>query len=129
MTPRETRNWHQAEDDAWSRAMELALTPVVAGGIGYLADRILGIVPICTITFVVLAVVATFIKMYYAYDAKMKEHDAESPWGRARTHAAAMAAGAPTKTAADRTATAKPAADRTATATATAAANRGSRPA
>jgi F0F1-type ATP synthase assembly protein I len=87
MTPDDTRNWHQAEDDAWSRAMELALTPVVAGGIGYLIDRLLGIVPIFTIIMIVMAVVATFIKMYYAYDAKMKEHDAESPWGRAKAHA------------------------------------------
>ncbi len=102
MTPNETRNWHQAEDDAWSRAFELALTPVVAGGIGYLVDRIFGIVPICTIVCVVLAVVATFIKMYYAYDTKMKAHDAESPWGRARAHATAKsAASAATATAAN----------------------------
>ncbi len=87
MTPDDTRNLHRSEDDAWSRAFELALTPVVAGGVGYLIDRLLGIVPIVTIVMVVMAVATTFIKMYYAYDAKMKEHDAESPWGRAKAHA------------------------------------------
>jgi F0F1-type ATP synthase assembly protein I len=87
MTPDDTRNLHRAEDDAWSRAMELALTPVVAGGLGYAVDRVLGTLPVFAIVFLVLAVVATFIKMYYAYDAKMKTHDAESPWGRARAHA------------------------------------------
>jgi F0F1-type ATP synthase assembly protein I len=68
--------------------MELALTPVVAAGLGYVLDRVIGTVPLFTLVFLVLAVVATFIKMYYAYDTKMKEHDAESPWGRARAHAA-----------------------------------------
>ncbi len=74
--------------------MELALTPIVAGGIGYLFDRLIGTVPVLTIIFLVLAVVASFIKMYYAYDAKMKAHDAESPWGRARAHAGAAPVGA-----------------------------------
>jgi F0F1-type ATP synthase assembly protein I len=88
MTPDDTRNWVRQEDDAWSRAMELALTPVVAGGIGYIVDRIAGTVPVFTIVFLVLAVVGTFVKMYYAYDAKMKAHDAEAPWGRAQSRAA-----------------------------------------
>ncbi len=88
MTPDDTRNFFQQEDDAWSRAIELALTPVVAAGIGYLIDRVVGTEPIFTIVFLVLAVVGTFVKMYYAYDTKMKAHDAESPWGRAQTRSA-----------------------------------------
>ncbi|MDQ1391146.1 MAG: hypothetical protein QOF30_123 [Acidimicrobiaceae bacterium] len=92
MTPNDTRDLYRAEDDAWTRAMELALTPIVAGGLGYVVDRVIGIVPLFTLIFLVLAVVATFVKMYYAYDAKMKAHDAESPWGRARAHAADRAA-------------------------------------
>ncbi len=92
MTPNDTRDLYRAEDDAWTRAMELALTPVVAGGLGYVVDRVIGTVPLFTLVFLVLAVVATFVKMYYAYDAKMKAHDAESPWGRARAHAADRAA-------------------------------------
>jgi len=88
MTPDDTRNWVRQEDDGWTRAMELALTPIVAGGIGYVCDRILGTVPVITIVFFVLAVIGTFIKMFYAYDTKMKEHEAESPWGRARSRAA-----------------------------------------
>ncbi|MDQ6614544.1 MAG: AtpZ/AtpI family protein [Actinomycetota bacterium] len=87
MTPHDKRDLYRAEDDAWSRAFELALTPLVAGGIGYLLDRLVGLVPLFTIIFLAMAVVATFVKMYYAYDAKMKAHDAESPWGRARAYA------------------------------------------
>jgi F0F1-type ATP synthase assembly protein I len=88
MTPNDTRDLYRAEDDAWTRAFELALTPIVAAGLGYVLDRIIGTVPLFAVAFLVLAVVASFIKMYYAYDAKMKVHDAESPWGRARAHAA-----------------------------------------
>jgi F0F1-type ATP synthase assembly protein I len=92
MTPDDTRNFFQQEDDAWSRAIELALTPVVAAGIGYVIDRVVGTVPIFTIVFLVLAVIGTFVKMYYAYDTKMKAHDAESPWGRAQIRGAARTA-------------------------------------
>jgi F0F1-type ATP synthase assembly protein I len=84
MTSDDTRNLFQQEDDGWSRAIELAVTPLVAGGIGYLLDRLFGTVPILTIICFAFAVVATFVKMYYAYDTKMKAHDAESPWGRAQ---------------------------------------------
>jgi F0F1-type ATP synthase assembly protein I len=92
MTPDDTRSFFQQEDDAWSRAIELALTPVVAAGIGYAIDRVVGTVPIFTIVFLVLAVIGTFVKMYYAYDTKMKAHDAESPWGRAQMRGAARTA-------------------------------------
>lgn len=91
MIPDDTRNFFQQEDDAWSRAIELALTPVVAGGIGYLLDRLIGTVPVFTIIFLVVAVAGTFVKMYYAYDTKMKAHDAQSPWGRAAARAAESA--------------------------------------
>jgi F0F1-type ATP synthase assembly protein I len=91
MTPDDTRHWARQEDEGWSRAMELALTPVVAGVIGYIIDRIAGTVPVFAITFLILASVGTFIKMYYAYDAKMKAHEAEAPWGKAQALAAEKA--------------------------------------
>ena len=83
MTSDAKRDTYRGFDDAYTHAMELALTPFVAGALGYLLDRVIGTVPVMTIIFLMLAVVATFIKMYYTYDARMKEHDAESPWGRA----------------------------------------------
>ena len=67
--------------------MELALTPFAAFGVGYLMDRVLGTLPLFTIIWVVLAVVGTFVKMYYQYDAQMKALEAASPWGRARARA------------------------------------------
>lgn len=91
MTSDDKRDLYRGADDGYTRAMELALTPVVAGGIGYLADRAVGTVPLMTIAFLFVAVIATFLKMYYTYDMTMKAHDAESPWGRAAAAAAAKA--------------------------------------
>jgi F0F1-type ATP synthase assembly protein I len=64
-----------------SRAFELALTPAIIGGFGYLLDRWLGLTPVFTIIFFLVAMAGLMARMYYAYDAKMKEHDAASPWG------------------------------------------------
>lgn len=87
MTPPDTRYLFRQTDDAWSRAFELAVTPFVAFGVGYLMDRVLGTLPLFSIIWVVLAVVTTFVKLYLQYDAQMKAHDAASPWGRARARA------------------------------------------
>jgi len=84
MASDDKRALYNGMDDGWSHAIELALTPIVAGGIGYLIDRLVGTVPVFTIVLLVMAVVASFVKMYYAYDADMKAHDAVSPWGGAR---------------------------------------------
>ncbi len=63
-----------------SRAFELALTPAIIGGLGYLLDRWLGLLPILTIVFFLVAMAGLVARMYYGYDAKMKEHEAASPW-------------------------------------------------
>jgi F0F1-type ATP synthase assembly protein I len=82
MSSEDQRDLYKGLDDGWARAIELVVTPGVAAGIGYLIDRWLGTFPAFTIVFLVLAVVATFIKLWYAYDAKMRAIDAASPWGR-----------------------------------------------
>jgi F0F1-type ATP synthase assembly protein I len=94
MTSDDKRDLYRGADDGYTRAMELALTPVVAGGLGYLIDRAIGTLPLLTIVFLMVAVVATFLKMYYTYDTTMKAHDAESPWGRAAAAKASANGGA-----------------------------------
>ena len=69
-----------------SRAMELALTPAIIGGLGYLLDRWLGLVPVFTILFFLIAMAGLMARMYYAYDAKMREHDSVAPWAGPREH-------------------------------------------
>lgn len=66
--------------EGMSRAFELAVTPAIIGGFGYLLDRWLGIMPVLTIVFFLVAVFGVAARMYYGYDAKMKEHDAAGPW-------------------------------------------------
>jgi Putative F0F1-ATPase subunit Ca2+/Mg2+ transporter len=63
-----------------SRAFELALTPAIIGGLGYLLDRWLGLLPVLTIVFFLVAMAGLMARMYYSYDARMKEHDAAAPW-------------------------------------------------
>ena len=63
-----------------SRAMELALTPAIIGGFGYLLDRWLGLVPVFTIIFFLVAIFGVAARIYYGYDARMKEHEAAGPW-------------------------------------------------
>jgi ATP synthase protein I len=58
-------------DDTLGHGMEAALTILVFLGIGYGLDRWLGTAPLLTITFVVLAAVGTFVKLKYAYEARM----------------------------------------------------------
>ena len=66
--------------EGMSRAFELALTPAIIGGFGYLLDRWLGLLPVFTIVFFLVAMAGLMARMYYSYDAQMKEHDAAAPW-------------------------------------------------
>ncbi len=68
--------------EGMSRAFELALTPAILGGAGYLLDRWLGLLPVFTILFFLVAMVGLMARMYYAYDAKMKDHDSAGPWSK-----------------------------------------------
>jgi hypothetical protein len=63
-----------------SRAFELAVTPAILGGFGYLIDRWLGLIPVLTIIFFLVGVFGVAARMYYGYDARMKEHEAAGPW-------------------------------------------------
>jgi F0F1-type ATP synthase assembly protein I len=78
------RDLYRGFDDGWTRAIELAVTPLLLGFLGYLVDSWAGTRPAFTIVFVVLSVVGVLVKVFYAYDRAMRDHDARSPWGRAQ---------------------------------------------
>lgn len=63
--------------DSLSRAFELAVTPAVFAGFGYLIDRLLGIVPVFTIALMVLAVFGELVLWWYRYDYKMSQLEQE----------------------------------------------------
>jgi F0F1-type ATP synthase assembly protein I len=55
---------------------------MVLAGLGYLLDRLLGIVPVLTITFFLVAMVGLTATMWYGYAAKMKLHEQAGPWAK-----------------------------------------------
>ncbi len=66
--------------EGMNRAFELALTPAIIGGFGYLLDRWLGLLPVLTIVFFLIATVGLIARMWYDYDARMRIHEASGPW-------------------------------------------------
>ena len=68
--------------DEAARGIELAVTPLVFGGFGWLLDGWLGTAPWLTIGLAAFALVGTVAKMWFGYDAEMREHESTSRWAR-----------------------------------------------
>ena len=64
-------------DDNIGRGMDFALVTLVFLGIGWGIDRAAGTRPVFMIGCVVFAVVGQFVRMYYAYEARMQVLEAE----------------------------------------------------
>lgn len=58
-------------------SFELVLSPLLFALGGLWLDRSVGTVPLFTILFAVFAVAGVCVKLYYAYDIQMAEHEAE----------------------------------------------------
>ena len=74
---RTKRALHRGFGDALSNAFEFAVTIGVFLGVGWLLDDRLHIRPLFTVALTVFAVVGFSAKLWYAYEAKMKQHKAE----------------------------------------------------
>jgi hypothetical protein len=59
-----------------ARAIELVVTPLIFGGIGFLLDGWLDTRPAFTIGLGVFGVVGIFAKLWLGYDREMREHEA-----------------------------------------------------
>jgi uncharacterized membrane protein YeaQ/YmgE (transglycosylase-associated protein family) len=82
-------------DDNVGRGIEFVVGVVVFFGLGYLIDRWLGTKPIFMIAFFLFAVVGNTVKIWLAYDVKMRQHEAAlkaKSQGAVRTAATATAA-------------------------------------
>lgn len=77
------RELYNGFGDGLSRAFELAITPLIFGFFGYVIDRWLGVVPMFTLALGLFTLVYMFIRMWWAYDAKMKQYDDELATRRA----------------------------------------------
>ncbi len=80
MDLRERRELMNGFGDGLAVAFEIALAPAIFAGFGWLIDRWLGLFPVFTIVLLAFGVVGVFIKMWFTYDAKMREHDAAAVW-------------------------------------------------
>ena len=67
-----------------SGSFELALVPLVFGGLGFLLDRWLGMLPLFTLVMLVVGAVGVATKLWLGYDREMQRHEAEGPWSRTR---------------------------------------------
>jgi F0F1-type ATP synthase assembly protein I len=79
---RERRALNKGLGDGMARAFELAITPVIFGGLGWLVDRWLGSAPWFLIVFVVFAFAGMFVRMWVGYDTEMRRHENQMAWNR-----------------------------------------------
>ncbi len=68
--------------DGFTRAFELAVTPVIFGAIGYWVDGRLGIRPILTLVFTLLAIIGLLLRTWYGYVYRMEKLEDAGPWSR-----------------------------------------------
>lgn len=65
-----------------ARGMEIALTPLVFGGIGWLLDGWLGTGHLLAVALGIFGVVGIFVKLKLGYDQQMADAEAGKPWTR-----------------------------------------------
>ena len=82
LPPRPSKSCTTAPARACPGPSNWPLTPAIIGGLGYLLDRWLGLTPVLTIIFFLVAMAGVTARMYYAYDAQMKDHEAAGPWAK-----------------------------------------------
>lgn len=63
--------------DALSRAFELAVTPTIFGGFGWLLDRWLGTAPVLMLVLFLFTAVYLMWKLLTGYDAAMRAQEDE----------------------------------------------------
>jgi F0F1-type ATP synthase assembly protein I len=67
----------RSSSDGAGRGMEFAIVVLAFLGLGYVLDRALGTKPVFMIVLVVLSLIGQFASMWYGYDARMRELEAE----------------------------------------------------
>ncbi len=72
------RQSYQGLGDGMSRAIELAITPVIFGGFGYLLDQKFDTQPTFMIVLIVLTLIGMFVRNWAAYKVKMQELEAQA---------------------------------------------------
>jgi F0F1-type ATP synthase assembly protein I len=68
--------------DGLSRAFELAVTPALFGALGYGLDRWIGVLPVFTIVFVLVALIGMMLRTWYGYVYRMQALEEAGPWAK-----------------------------------------------
>jgi F0F1-type ATP synthase assembly protein I len=76
------RELYRGFGDGYTRAFELAVTPMIFGFFGYLLDRWLGMVPVLTTVFALVALVGLLLRTWFGYVYKMQSLEKAGPWAR-----------------------------------------------
>ena len=84
MDLRERRELNNGFGEALSRAFELAATPAIFAGLGWLLDRALGTSPLFLIVFFLFAIAGVGYMTWFKYEQEMQEHEAEAVWNRSK---------------------------------------------
>ena len=87
MDLRQRRELNNGFGEALSRAFELAATPAIFAGVGWLLDRWVGTAPLFLIVFFFFAVAGVGYMTWFKYEAEMKEHEANAVWNRSSRRA------------------------------------------
>ena len=78
----ERRDLNQGFGASLNNAFEIAVVPVIFGGLGWLLDSALGTRMVLTAVFAVFGLTGTFVKLYYAYSRRMLRLEQAGPWNR-----------------------------------------------
>ena len=88
MDLRERRELNNGFGNAMSRAFELAATPAIFAGFGWLIDRQLGTSPLFLLVLFFFAIAGVGYMAWKKYDAEMAAHEADAVWNRSKRTAA-----------------------------------------
>ena len=88
MDLRERQELNNGFGNAMSRAFELAATPAIFSGFGWLIDRQLGTSPLFLLVLFVFAIAGVGYMTWKKYEEEMQAHEADAVWNRSKRTAA-----------------------------------------
>ena len=89
MDLRDRQDLYNGFGNGLSRAFELALTPAIFSGFGWLIDRWLGTTPLFMIVLLLFAVAGVGYMSWVRYEADMQARESEAIWNRSPAKKAA----------------------------------------
>lgn len=78
--PTERGELYRNFGDGFTRAFELAVTPVIFGAAGYWLDGRIGVRPLLTLVFTLLAILGLLLRTWYGYVYRMQKLEETGPW-------------------------------------------------